>query len=177
MRQAEAKSGLKALYVTQKAYFSEKSRYTADIGALGFQPERGNRFMYALGDCDASNTENRDAAVAVRHEGDVCIGADRTRFPGFPAGGVFPAQLPTSASWTAGSSLSGMTLGVSTGAACPGCDFVAAAVGDVDGVGGAGADTWLVSSSSATMTANCPVSTDTVSAGEAYNSYQDTACD
>jgi type IV pilus assembly protein PilA len=47
-KQAEVKSNLKCLFVAEKSYFPENDTYTDSIQAVGFQPERGNRYSYIL---------------------------------------------------------------------------------------------------------------------------------
>lgn len=45
-KQAEAKQSLRAYFMAQRHYFSESDCYTSDMGAVGFAPERGNRYAY-----------------------------------------------------------------------------------------------------------------------------------
>lgn len=45
-KQSEAKQSLRAYFMAQRHYFSEKDEFTGDLGALGFAPERGNRYAY-----------------------------------------------------------------------------------------------------------------------------------
>ena len=45
-KQAEAKQALKAYFMAERHYFSEADQYTNDMGAVGFAPERGNRYAY-----------------------------------------------------------------------------------------------------------------------------------
>lgn len=44
----EASSNLKGVITAEKAYFAEYDRYSPFIEEIGFQPERGNRYLYAL---------------------------------------------------------------------------------------------------------------------------------
>jgi type IV pilus assembly protein PilA len=45
-KQAEAKQALRAYFMAERHYFSEADAYTGDFGAVGFAPERGNRYAY-----------------------------------------------------------------------------------------------------------------------------------
>lgn len=49
-KQSECKSNLKAAFVGQKSLFSEKDEYGTTGKAIGFLPERGNRYAYLLGE-------------------------------------------------------------------------------------------------------------------------------
>jgi type IV pilus assembly protein PilA len=48
-KQSEAKSNLKAMFTAEKAFFSEKDRFSTYVGEVGFAPERNNRYNYFLG--------------------------------------------------------------------------------------------------------------------------------
>ncbi len=45
-KQSEAKQSLRAYFMAERHYFSEADQYTGDMGAVGFAPERGNRYAY-----------------------------------------------------------------------------------------------------------------------------------
>lgn len=45
-KQSEAKQALRGYFTAQRHYFSEADRFTDDLGAVGFAPERGNRYGY-----------------------------------------------------------------------------------------------------------------------------------
>src|SRR4051812_25203939 len=47
-KQSEAKTNLKAVFTSEKAYFGERDKFTTDFSASGFQPERGNRYTYQV---------------------------------------------------------------------------------------------------------------------------------
>jgi type IV pilus assembly protein PilA len=47
-KQSEAKANLKAMFGAEKAYFSEKDRYSSIVLDAGFSPERNNRYTYFL---------------------------------------------------------------------------------------------------------------------------------
>jgi type IV pilus assembly protein PilA len=48
-KQSEAKSNSKAMFTAEKAFFSEKDRWSTLVGEVGFAPERNNRYAYYLG--------------------------------------------------------------------------------------------------------------------------------
>lgn len=45
-KQSEAKQALRAYFMAERHYFSEADSFTSDMGAVGFAPERGNRYAY-----------------------------------------------------------------------------------------------------------------------------------
>jgi len=45
-KQSEAKQSLKGYFMAQRHQFSETDSFTSDMGAIGFVPERGNRYAY-----------------------------------------------------------------------------------------------------------------------------------
>src|SRR3954463_12489590 len=70
-KQSEAKTNLKSIYTSEKAYFGEKDNYSTDFGSVGFQPEPGNRYSYGVtGTCNAA------VAVSARTYSAGCIGQD-----------------------------------------------------------------------------------------------------
>ena len=59
-KQAEAKTGLKGIFQAEKSYFAEKDSYSSAFNQIGYIPERGNRYSYALG---SANNQTRAAAT------------------------------------------------------------------------------------------------------------------
>src|SRR6266849_8454536 len=66
-KQGEAKSNLKSMFTAERSFYQEKDRYSNQVDEIGFAPERGNRYIYRLGDC--AKTEDRSAAAVVRDLG------------------------------------------------------------------------------------------------------------
>src|SRR5438309_2647858 len=63
-KQSEAKANLKAFYMAELAYHQEKDLFSTNMSAVGFSPERGNRYQYnALGNSQA-NLEQRTGTLA-----------------------------------------------------------------------------------------------------------------
>ncbi len=56
-RQSEAKTNLKAFFTGQKAYYGDKGVYCTELDAVGFAPERNNRYQY---NATASNSKLLD---------------------------------------------------------------------------------------------------------------------
>ena len=54
-KQAEPKANLKALFVAQRSYFSERDSFSSAMSDIGFLPERGNRYMIASGGASLSS--------------------------------------------------------------------------------------------------------------------------
>src|SRR4051812_33310338 len=48
-KQSEAKTNLKAVFTAEKAYYGERDSLSNRFSAVGFTPERGNRYSYVLG--------------------------------------------------------------------------------------------------------------------------------
>jgi type IV pilus assembly protein PilA len=59
-KQSEVKANLKAAYTAEKAFYQEKDTYSSSLLAIGFSPERGNRYAYYLG---VSSPWQRNTAV------------------------------------------------------------------------------------------------------------------
>ncbi|MBU8895979.1 prepilin-type N-terminal cleavage/methylation domain-containing protein [Corallococcus sp. M34] len=152
-KQSEAKTNLKALYTSQKAYFGEKDKYLSNYKTLGFTPEAGNRYSYGL----APACKNA-AAVTLRSYTVGCIEQDVARFPTPPGTAADPVT----------------TVGVV--GTCPSCDFNASAVGNVDNDDNA--DTWAITSSTTTiaLTGTCGNDATAISGGEPGNAYNDVSC-
>lgn len=65
-RQSEAKANLMSLNTAIRAYDQEKDHFPSTIGEAGFQPERGARYVYFVGDNEtAGGDANPDPAVFV----------------------------------------------------------------------------------------------------------------
>jgi type IV pilus assembly protein PilA len=113
-KQHECQENLKALAGEAGVYFSENRRYTTKVRELSFEPERGNRYAYFLGD---GTLESRDGATAEHHDTDAQVGVDRFRFPDMRELG--PDQIPHE-----------MVAGIE--GTCPDCTFTAVCVGNID---------------------------------------------
>lgn len=62
-KQSEVKANLKAAFVAQRSFAAEKDRFGTSFKEVGFQPERGNRYTYCMGDeclrCTADDCKSR----------------------------------------------------------------------------------------------------------------------
>ncbi|MBL8920928.1 MAG: prepilin-type N-terminal cleavage/methylation domain-containing protein [Myxococcaceae bacterium] len=157
-KQSEANSNLKAIFSAQKASYPQNQGYWSDIGAIGFSPERGNRYLYDLGaaansvdlgmEATCAAYVDRSAAAPVAMAGDCGLTADIVKHGmqfdnatltglmlAMQLPGAFTPEVPGNAMLTA--------QGVN-GAACPNCDFAAVAISNIDN--DIGADVWWVSS-------------------------------
>lgn len=47
-KQSEVKMTLKAAFTSEAAYFLDQNAYSDSVAAVGFMPERGNRYLYRL---------------------------------------------------------------------------------------------------------------------------------
>jgi type IV pilus assembly protein PilA len=113
-KQTECQSNLRALAGEVAIYFSENRHHTTRVRDLSFEPERGNRYAYFLGD---GTMEQRDAATVEHLDSDAQIGVDRFRFPDMRELG--PDQIPHE-----------MVVGIE--GTCPDCSFTAVCVGNID---------------------------------------------
>src|SRR5262245_28242590 len=133
-KQGEAKSNLKSLFTSQKSYYQEYDAYRTNLKDIGFAPERGNRYIYRNGTCGAPLS--RAAVTEPTGLAFDCITVDT-----FKIGGA-----ATSAPAYNGNSAPTTVVGVDPGeSACPGCEFMATATGNIDSET-TGFDSWFVSS-------------------------------
>ncbi len=56
-KQAEVKTNLKAMLTAQKGYYAANDGYAENMCALGFEPERGNRYTYWSSDHSGGSTD------------------------------------------------------------------------------------------------------------------------
>jgi type IV pilus assembly protein PilA len=167
-KQSEAKSNLKSMFTAERSFYQEKDRYSGMVDEIGFAPERGNRYIYRLGDC--TKAEVRDAAAAVRDLTglDTCIQVDKFKYS------TITTNVPAFAPGTAG--MPAAAEGVINAATCPTCDFMGTAAGDIDSEN-VGIDSWVISSVSASITAKCGNIDTAAPAGAPFNTYNDVTCD
>ena len=188
-KQAEAKSSMKAIFTGQKSRFAEKDSYTFKTGEVGFAPERGNRYLYDLGDntgaagCGAADIEDRAKSVAAAGKVGCGISGDVYRY-----GGEFAfaklVDLSGEGAVTLTTTVTGITMvnptsakvGVFTEASCPLCGFSAAARGNIDN--DTGDDAFVVSSEFiGVATAACTDVTTNANPGTPVNIRNDVSCD
>jgi type IV pilus assembly protein PilA len=167
-KQGEAKSNLKSMFTAERSFYQEKDRYSGQVDEIGFAPERGNRYIYRLGDC--TKAEVRDAAAAVRDLAglDTCIQVDKFKYSTITSN--VPAFVPGTAGMPAAAE------GVINAANCPTCDFMGTAAGDIDAEN-VGIDSWVVSSVNAAIVAKCGNIDTAAPAGTPFNTYNDVTCD
>src|SRR4051794_29467549 len=60
-KQSEAKVNLKAMFTAQKAFVSERDRFSTLAAEMGFSPERNNRYAYFTG--QGGSQEDRSTAT------------------------------------------------------------------------------------------------------------------
>ncbi|MDP3234602.1 MAG: prepilin-type N-terminal cleavage/methylation domain-containing protein [Myxococcales bacterium] len=156
-KQAEANSNLKAVFSAQKATFSPNNGYWSDIGAIGFQPERGNRYLYDLGASSVTvaagaqgacaQLQMRDVALLMLTAGDCGVGVDSARhgaqFIDATILGLATTGTATFVTESTNMVLVATMAGVN-GVDCPNCDFAARAKSNVDN--DVVADEWWISS-------------------------------
>ncbi|MFP2906983.1 prepilin-type N-terminal cleavage/methylation domain-containing protein [Pyxidicoccus sp. 3LFB2] len=181
-KQSEAKANLKGLFTSQKSYFQEKDRYSGIAGAIGFAPERGNRYAYVL---SAAVPAGSGAVAQVRAAATIPaltnhqIEVDTFKFVNQPDNATPTVANPpfTVLTGVPASGVQGLfqTAGKS--------HFMHTAVGNIDNdvTAGAGYDQWFISSESAAVTpAACNATTgeeNNASEGLPYNMNNDVNCE
>ncbi|PTL80670.1 prepilin-type N-terminal cleavage/methylation domain-containing protein [Vitiosangium sp. GDMCC 1.1324] len=170
-KQAEAKSNLRAWFTAQRSYLQEKGSYAEAIGAVGFAPERGNRYAYYFSTTQTCQARKSDGSVTTP-EGANCITVDEGKHKVVTA---TPAPLVVSLSWSAGGGGNPATPGVS--GPCPGCNIDALAVGEIDNEKG-GLDTWHIATKDAKLsTPPCGNDEIFIVTGVPFNTFNDVDCD
>jgi type IV pilus assembly protein PilA len=188
-KQAEAKNNMKAIFTGQKSRFAEKDSYTFKAGEIGFAPERGNRYLYDLGNnvgagtCADAEMEVRATSVAVAGTTGCGIQADSFRYGAeFTTANL--AQVANAGAITLEATVATLTLvnptlitsGVFTEALCPLCGFTAVARGNIDN--DTGDDGFVVSSEFIDVaTAGCADLATNQNPGTPVNTRNDVSCD
>lgn len=168
-KQSEAKTNLRAVFTGERSRFGERDRYSNLLAEIGFAPERGNRYLFDLGDTGAAAIcAKTGAAFEPRSAETVPAGsyngveADTQRYGPLFDTATLGANMGNQGvvTWYMSGSASGMGAG-NVGydlAACPNCDFAACAVGNIDN--DPASDVWYMGSQSSTLTAgNCSEAT------------------
>ncbi len=169
-KQAEAKQSLRSFFMAQRHYFSEGDSYTADLGALGFAPERGNRYAYkstvtpTTWSSRATSTITAVAAyqgieVDCFRIGGTCVGQ-----PARPTLGAFTIVYP---SGTTGTADTGVVTGASGG-------FTMEAIGTIDN--DVDNDVWMISAGTIEVTAGPCTDAQHGVGGTSTSVYDDVAC-
>jgi len=138
-KQSEAKTNLKALFQAEKAYFAERDTYSNDMQAIGFIPERGNRYAYRL--ATTGNLQARNAAALGTQANPTGIAVDRYRLPGATTNPAY-SNVNVTLTLDGAASTPTTTPGVRTGS---NGSFVGTATGTVDN--DVSMDQWLIAGS------------------------------
>jgi type IV pilus assembly protein PilA len=169
-RQGEAKANLKAWFSAQRAYHQNTGMYSERVHAVGFLPERGNRYAYYFS--SSLNCITRDASGVTDPPNANCITVDTAEFYANP----MPYAFLPSVLWYEGAGmdpgmpgLGGCTTGI-------GCNISGLAVGDIDD-NFRDNDTWWISTKDASSIRSYCGNAETESvAGEPYLAYNDIDC-
>ncbi|MCP3143990.1 prepilin-type N-terminal cleavage/methylation domain-containing protein [Pyxidicoccus xibeiensis] len=146
-KQGEAKSNLKGLFTAQKSYFQEKDRYSGLAGAIGFAPERGNRYAYVISAAvpAGSGAVPQDRSVAaIPNTANHIIQVDTFKFQFMPDG--ITQTLPNPPMTVNGGLPNAAGLYQNAGTS----HFLHTAVGNIDNdvTAGLGYDQWFIASQS-----------------------------
>jgi type IV pilus assembly protein PilA len=153
-KQSEVKAGMRAIFTSQKAYYQEHTTFTNYAAAVGFAPERGNRYSYDLG---GGQLSDRSTSVETTYVTENGIGADTFKYGSSDS---FSASMPSSVVATVNVGNTG--------------NFTATAAGNVDNDNDI--DQWSISSlsrSSGTSTVLTACTAGNNPAGEACNDFDD----
>jgi type IV pilus assembly protein PilA len=169
-KQAEAKQALRAYFMAERHYFSEADQYTGDMGAVGFAPERGNRYAYKTM-VTPTVYQSRSAAVlpvVAAYQG---IEVDCFKIGGSCIGvPVRPTIATITVSWdsgTSGPSDTGLVAGANGG-------FIIEAIGTIDN--DSDNDVWLVGSGTIDVAAATCAEVSHGVPGVAVVVYDDVSC-
>jgi type IV pilus assembly protein PilA len=170
-KQSEAKTNLKGLFQAEKSFFAERDTYSDDFQAVGFIPERGNRYAYRLAATPSSWQARNAATLNSANTNPQGIEVDVYKIPGAVSQ---PAVNSANASFTVegGATIPGTIPGVYTGSSG---SFVGWAGGTVDN--DAEIDQWWVGG---TVTVGIAASGCSEQggfpSGVPANSYNDVSC-
>lgn len=145
-KQSEAKGNLKGIFTAQKAYYQEKQRYSDSMMAIGFQPERGNRYLYSMG----KNLVDRSGESESIKKEDNGFGVDKYKYPDdqlteFVKKGTFEMKANASTGVGAMSDVGILQAGSAY-------EFLAGAQGNIDN--DTVLDTWVIGSQNGVISAD-----------------------
>jgi type IV pilus assembly protein PilA len=148
-KQAEPKANLKALFVAQRTYFSERDSFSSSMSNIGFIPERGNRYMIASGGSSLSSRSAAAENVVSTHTG---FAVDT--YKGYAA---ITSAATTNITAAASATSAGTCTIADVGCVATGNNgaFEAVAAGNIDN--DTTIDSWAVSSMSLTIASNATV--------------------
>lgn len=170
-KQSEAKTNLKGLFQAEKSYFAEHDTYSEDFKAIGFIPERGNRYAYRLLDTPTSWQKRDAATLNAADTNPNGIAVDNYKITGAVTN---IADSLNSATFTieGGATIPTTTPGVYTGSSG---SFLASASGTVDN--DSNPDTWLIGGSlTVGLPGNACNETGGFPSGTPANAYNDVQC-
>ena len=170
-KQSEAKQSLRAYFMAQRHYFSESDQFTADMGAVGFAPERGNRYAYKSM-VTPTVYQSRSAAVlpvVAAYQGlEVdCFRIGLGTCAGQPVRPTLAPFTITYESGTTGLPDTGVTIGANG-------SFTFEAIGTIDN--DSDTDVWMISSGTVDVAASGCTDKQQGVPGIAVTVYDDVAC-
>lgn len=173
----EAKANLKGYFTAEKAYYQEHDVYSASMSAVGFTPERGNRYTYNFGGGSSPSYQLRSSATLVSTGNITAIEADTFKYGNILTARQTGGTRMNSVTFTAqDSSHNALTASEPSVVEASNGDFAGFAYANIDSDSG-GIDAWFISSQSASVgTANCPGDLH-VSSGVPGNAFNDVECD
>ena len=142
------------------------------LPAVGYAPERGNRYGYYFGTSASATCVDRATVNATIAAVKSCITADTFKFTGAV---LLPAYEGNDVAFGTVGGTSPPVTSPGGVTACPGCEISAVAAANIDN-DTAGIDSWFISTKDASRTGvNCS-SDVAVPAGVPVNTYNDVDC-
>ncbi len=157
-KQSEAKSNSKAMFTAEKAFYSEKDRFSTLVGEVGFAPERNNRYNYFIG---GTGVDDRSTAIATTATTAQGVQADVFKY-----GSAFATTTISNLCTNATGGTNATTF---IGSDAAGATWGGFAIGNIDA--DTTFDVWSITSNSR-ATSSCD-NAGNVSGGEPSNDYND----
>jgi len=174
---SEVRANLKGIYTAQKGYYQNQDTYNT-FDAVGYQPERGNRYSYSMGTVTALQARST-TSTPLMAAGTLGFQADTAKYPTIaptPGGsGTAPAMVADPGH----SALSSVSVNVGQFTTGTAGDFAIMGNADIDSET-AGIDSWVISSQGATISSptGCPsVQSGGAPEGTPAQIFDDVACD
>ncbi len=175
---SEVRANLKGMYTAQKGYYQNQDTYAPDYAAVGFSPERGNRYFYVSGGLTTPQTRSAALTPALT-VGTGIIQVDQFKYgsalaqPASP--GICTATFVNDVGHSLLTAISDFTktqiIGGTSG------DFSVLGAGDIDSET-TGIDTWYIGSEGSTVASSSTAcATQAVSEGIPGNLYDDVSYD
>lgn len=165
-RQAEVRSGLRAVFTAQKSYYGNQQTYYDEFDVIGFEPEGGNRYQYFLGGGGLETRACGVAPVCAAGASAICVNGPKgcgtiqsdQKWTNCAAQAVTAVPVSGGVAGPDGIAQPAAASAVPLGSCCNAgqCEFVATAYGNVDN--DPAIDQWFIGSFQSNAAAGAAVS-------------------